>query len=134
MFERNRGNTLTTASKAARFSSLRGKPSIRNLSFPLSSIACWRRFTVTSEGTIFPSLIILLIIRLKVTKRKYINQSSNSISLLSSIWASHRTHIPIFRTRIHFCPKKITSTKMGKTKVLNNVCTLCPLSTARTTY
>lgn len=44
------------ASHAARFSGLRGKPSIRKRDFPDASIALRRRPTVTSAGTILPSL------------------------------------------------------------------------------
>lgn len=58
-------NILTTFSNAARFSSLRGKPSIRNLSFPFSCIAFCKSLIVTSDGTIFPSLIIFWIIVLQ---------------------------------------------------------------------
>ena len=44
------------ASHAARLSGLRGKPSIRKRDFPEASIALRRRPTVTSAGTILPSL------------------------------------------------------------------------------
>ncbi len=59
---------ITTRSKTARFSSLRGKPSIRNLSLLLFSIAFWSNLTVTSDGTIFPSSIIFCIIVLIPTR------------------------------------------------------------------
>lgn len=48
-----------------RFSSLRGKPSIRNLELSHDSISLWMSLIVTSEGTIFPSLIVFRITELK---------------------------------------------------------------------
>uniref|UniRef100_A0A2P2NFP4 Secreted protein n=1 Tax=Rhizophora mucronata TaxID=61149 RepID=A0A2P2NFP4_RHIMU len=44
-------------SNATRFSSLRGNPSMTNFLLLLCCIACCRSFTVTSEGTIFPSFL-----------------------------------------------------------------------------
>lgn len=49
-----------------RFSSVRGKPSMRNLWLSLDSISLWINLTVTSDGTIFPSLIVLRIMALKL--------------------------------------------------------------------
>lgn len=57
---------LTMRSNATRFSSVRGKPSMRNLRLSLDSSSFCINFTVTSEGTIFPSLIKFRIIALKL--------------------------------------------------------------------
>lgn len=62
---------LTIRSYVMRFSSLLGKPSMRNLLPSLDSISLWISLMVISEGTIFPFLILLRIMALKIISKNH---------------------------------------------------------------
>ena len=97
---------LTNCSNAIRFSSVRGKPSMRNLLLSLDSISCWISLTVTSEGTILPSLIVLSIWDLEIwfpssVEMYLISECANK---RFSTTLFHLKLLPMFTVRLYFSP------------------------------